>query len=282
MNLRQLIIVPLCLVCTIAAIAAFMAWLIHDGRDVNTLIGKVRSSAGRERWHAVYELRRCLSDDAASDPHLSDNLLALFDEVTVSDPTTAACLARLLGTHVAPERAAPALARALSTPHNLLRIHAALALAHAGQPAVLPALEPLLADDDAGVRKAAAFAVGRLGTPEAAASLEPLLGDPDVAVRWNAALALASLGSEASSSLVRRLLDRSYLREVAESRKRQGRSAMSDEVVTHVMVNALRAAARLPATDLREPIALLSRKDPSPRVRQTAHRALAVIDGGVR
>jgi HEAT repeat protein len=275
---RRLFLLPLCLVAGSLAVSGLATWLVPGERSTAELLAEVRNRNGRDRWRALYALGRRLTDPRGR-PAPARALLDAFEELCAHDPKAAACLGRLAAAHVPAELAAPALTRALATPYSFLKIHCALALADCGGPAALPALEPLTRDPDPGVRTAAAFAIGRRGGDRGIPVLAALLGDAETAVRWNAALGLAALGSDAGSAILAKLLDRRYVTTVSARRHGPPTTRGQRNDVAHVLINGIRAAARLSAAAFRRPILRLANGDADPRVRDAAQRALRLTRG---
>ncbi len=300
--LRQLLLYPLIVAGGCALAFGAIGWLTEDPRTPEDLLNLVHNAEGRQRWQAAHELaRRGAADDALrTDRQLGCRVVSLFSSAREDDTEVAGYLARVLAL-MAPEGAEAALVEALASSHGRdrsgsasLRIQVALALEEVGTAGSISALAPLLTDEDGGVRKAAAYALARLANcriqtaptlraqeaiVHAVELLVPLLGDREVDVRWNAALGLATLGSDAGYDVLQEMLNRDCLNEVSARSRGQGGRGMDGREVSDVMVNAVRAAARLERPELRGALEGLRDKDESPRVREAACLALARIDG---
>src|SRR5262249_47387127 len=109
---------------------------------------------------------------------------------------------------------------------------------------------------------------------EQVATLRTALTDPAADVRWNAAVALARHGSHDGVSVLRQMLDRSY---VEQNVKREVRQDEDVDPVADVMVSYLRAEAALKEASLKLPIDGLSQQDRSMKVRQAAIEASKAI-----
>jgi len=300
--LRRLLLYPLIVAGGCALAFGVIGWLTQDPRTPEDLLNLVHNAEGRQRWQAAHELaRRVATDDTLrADRQLGRRVVSLFSSVREDDTEVAGYLARVLAL-MAPEGAEATLVEALASSSGRdrggsasLRIQVALAIEELGTAESISALAPLLNDEDGGVRKAAAYAVARLAsrrlqpawTPQAQQAvthtvelLVPLLGDREVDVRWNAALGLATLGSDAGSDVLQGMLDRNYLSGASARSPGEGGLGMNGREASDVMVNAVRAAARLERPELRDALEGLRESDQSPRVREAARLALARIDG---
>ena len=280
-SLRRLVLYPLLVAAGCVLAFTLVRWMTHDSRTAEELTSVIRNSDGRRRWQAAHELARRVKaePEVRADPKLWRQAASLFAKTSTDDPLVAAYMARML-VLMAPEGTESVLRDGLASQDGSLRIHVALALAEVGDVETVSALAPLLEDEDSGVRKAAAYAVGRLGGREATGLLIPLLGDQEVDVRWNAALGLAALGSDAGADVLLRMLNRSYLDGISARRLAEGRRGMTDQEVAEVVVNAVRAAARLDRPELASAIEQLWNGDESPRVREAARIAIDRMDRG--
>jgi hypothetical protein len=86
------------------------------------------------------------------------------------------------------------------------------------------------------------------------------------------------VGSDAGAEVLLRMLDRSYLDGVSARLLAEGRRGMTDQEVAEVIVNAVRAAARLDRPELARAIERLWNGDESPRVREAARIAIDRMD----
>lgn len=277
---RQFVLYPLLVACGGVATFTLVCWMTHDSRTAEDLLNTVRVADGRQRWQAAHELARRIAADPAlrCDATLGSQVVSLFGATRVEDPQVAGYLAHVVGL-MACDQAGPALAKALDCDNVSLRIQVVLALAEVGGNGAVPALAPLLDADDDGVRKAAAHALGKLGGEETVPLLIPLLADREEDVRWNAALALAASGSDAGSSVLRQMLDRRYLDEVGTKRHAEADRRLTGAQASEVMINAVRAIARLSSSDFRRVLEHLRDEDEDLRVQEAARLALDRING---
>lgn len=146
------------------------------------------------------------------------------------------------------------VAAVLDSPDSEMRMAAASALGHLGEPRAVPALITALSDPDPRVRARVARACGTLGHVRAIAPLETRLDDGAAAVRREAAGALGRIATDrALAALLARVEDPS-------------------ETVRYVVVGALGGS------DRPEPIPALATalSDSSPLVRRAA--VISIVD----
>ncbi len=95
---------------------------------------------------------------------------------------------------------------------------------------------------------------------------------PDV--RWNAAVALARHGRRDGESVLKQMLDRSYVEQIV---KREARPDADIDPVADVMISGLRAAAVLKDDALKPAVSTISQTDSSLKVREVALEALKIM-----
>ncbi len=127
---------------------------------------------------------------------------------------------------------------------------------------------------DAGVRKMAVYALGSIPSDAGQDALVRALEDSEPDVQWNAAVALARHGRREGVPVLKRMLDREYVRRTV-TRQAQG----LDEVdpVGEVMISGLRAIAALKESTLAGPVKALSQNDSDMRVREVALETLKAV-----
>jgi HEAT repeat protein len=175
-----------------------------------------------------------------------------------------------------PTSAVAELTQALDDPDSETRISVIWALGSSGDPAVVPRLlaSYTAQNSDAGIRKMVIYALGALPGDTQVDTLRTGLQDPTPDVRWNAAVALARHGNRDGVSVLKQMLDRSY---VESAVKRNVRQDDDQDPIADVMIGGLRAAATLKDESLRPSVATLSQNDRSIRVREAALEALKVM-----
>lgn len=261
-----------------AVIYALFGLIARETRSSMDYLNEVRIGRG-EAWRAAYEMSRMIPDEDPSRRNgaLAPQIASLLKESGGRDPRLRRYLVLSLSELRDPRAADPLLA-ALTDSDVETRIYAAFGLAALGERRASDPLVLLLDDADAGVRKMAAYGLGLVGQPGAVAALRASLNDPQDEVAWNAALALARLGDASGAPLLRRLLDRAYLRERtvpgSDGRPRPLEEAGQEEL----LLNALRGLALLGDKDHVRLVRQLRENDPNPRVRQAAIEALLALD----
>jgi HEAT repeat protein len=124
----------------------------------------------------------------------------------------------------------------------------------------------LFASDENDVRTAAAYALGEIGDRRAVPALTAALNDQKPDVRFNSAIALARFGEGSAIGVVREMLDRSRLDQVAGMRPDQKED---------VMLAAIPALMKLAPEEAPAILGPLAERDASLRVRSAAKEALA-------
>ena len=120
----------------------------------------------------------------------------------------------------------------------------------------------------------AVYALGALPPDPGATTLRNALDDTVPDVRWNAAVALARHGRADGSTILRRMLDRTY---VERNVTRTPDLDAELDPVAEVMVSGLQAVGALQASEVRDEVEQLSRGDTSLRVREMALRTLDLL-----
>jgi HEAT repeat protein len=270
----QFFLIPLAVVGVTVAVYLGFRSLLADDRTPQDYLSEIQHGGTNRRWPAAYELSRAMSDPAVrADRALGPALVKAFEGAADDDPRVRRYLALAIGRldPPLPSEAVAALTRALQDGDSEARISAIWALGSSGDPTVAPRLEPLYASQDPGIRKMVVYALGALPGEGPLVTLRLALSDPAADVRWNAAVALARHGSPEGASVLKQMLDRSY---VEQTVKRDVRQYEDADPVADVMISSLKAAAALKAESLRPSIEAISRADRSLRVRQAALEAL--------
>jgi HEAT repeat protein len=270
----QFFLIPLAVVAVVIAIYAGFRVLMVDERSAEDYLVELQTTRGSRRWPAAYELSRRMADPDVQkrSPGLGSALVKAFQESQGDDARVQRYLALAIGRLAPPPvGASDALRAALTSADAETRIAIVWALGATGDPAAVPDIQKLYASDDAGVRKVVVFALGVLPGGTQRDTLRTALNDPAPDVQWNAAVALAEDGISDGVPVLRRMLDRAYVQKTVT--RTVPRDANIDPI-GDVMISGVRAAARLKAPELHEPIVSLSRQDDSLKVRQAALEAL--------
>lgn len=273
----QFFLIPLAVVAVVAGIYAGFRMLMAEERAPQDYLRELQTTRGSRRWPAAYELSRMMVDPEAQkrSPGLGPALIQAFQDAEGDDGRVRRYLALAIARLTPPPpEAAGALIAALASADAETRIALVWALGAVGDPIAVPAVQKLYASDDAGLRKVVVYALGVLPGEAQGDTLRAALNDPAPDVQWNAAVALAEDGEPAGVPVLRRMLDRAYVREVVTRRP----SANADvDPVGDVMISGVRAAARLGprgGAELGDAVAALGRADDSLKVRQAAIEAL--------
>ncbi|MEO5739949.1 MAG: HEAT repeat domain-containing protein [Vicinamibacterales bacterium] len=272
----QFFLIPLLVVgATVLMYIGFRSLLSED-RSVEEYLTDIRSGGSNRRWPAAYELSRLMADPEfvkREEAILAPELTKAFAESKNDDLRVRQYLALTLGrlTPPLPAETRQLLVDALGDKDSQTRISAIWALGSTGEASVSADIERQFESEDAGVRKMAVYALGSMPVDTGNDTLVKALGDPEPDVQWNAAIALARHGRHEGVSVLRRMLDRSYV-ERTVTRQPQAR----DEVdpVGEVMISGLRAIAALKAGALSDQVKALSTGDQNVKVRQAAIDAL--------
>jgi HEAT repeat protein len=270
----QFFLIPLAVVAVVVAIYGGFRVLMVDERSAEDYLVELQTTRGSRRWPAAYELSRRMADPELQkrNPGLGAALVKAFQESQGDDPRVQRYLALAIGRLAPPPAGATDVLLAALPPADAeTRIAVVWALGATGDAAAVPAIQKLYGSDDAGVRKIVVFALGVLPGETQRDTLRTALNDPAPDVQWNAAVALAEDGIADGVPVLRQMLDRAYVQKTVT--RTTPRDASIDPI-GDVMISGVRAAARLKAAELHEPVAALSRGDDSLKVRQAALEAL--------
>jgi HEAT repeat protein len=292
----QFFLIPLAVVAVIGVVYLGFRSMVADTRGPREYLAEVQNGGTDRRWPAAYELSRLMDDPAVrADRSLAPALVNAFEQAKDDDPRIRRYLALAIGRldPPLPAEAIDALSRSLDEPDRVashdwvsrltgwsdsdlgeVRISTIWALGASGDPGVAARLLPFYQSPDAGVRKMVVYALGALPGEAQLDTLRAALQDAAPDVRWNAAVGLARHGDRQGAGVIRQMIDRDYVEHIVTREVRQDRDL---DPVADVMISGLRAAAALKDGTLREPIAALSQRDRSMKVRQAAIEALKVI-----
>jgi HEAT repeat protein len=273
----QFFIFPMAIVAVCVTVFIVFGLIASEGKSGRDYLAEVRSGGQNRRWQAAFELSKVLQakkDPALKDAKFAAEAVKLFEDSASDDPRVRRYLALALG-RLGDRAAVPALRKALdaSASDSETVIYAVWALGSIGDPAALPELVRLAACEDRGLRKAAVHALGVFDRPEAHAALVAALADAAPDVRWNAALALGRRGDPAATPVLLQMLDRASLTKLEGSAPELPAEALTPEQADDVMVEAVRAGARLRDPALAAALQALRDRDPSLKVRDAASAA---------
>jgi HEAT repeat protein len=291
--LGQFFLIPLLIAVVGVAIFVGIRTMTAQEKDPVRLVTEIRLQHGASRWQTAYDLNARLLRDpkARKDPRLVPELTRAFTEIqpaTEDDRRTRTYIVMILGT-LKDSAAMPVLLPAMRDKDGAVQVAAIQAVGSVGDPVVLPDLFALAADDDPGLRKAAVFALGLFAPRRRQAEgLTALAADLTAKthetvrlahrdrvedVRWNAALAMARFGDAESAPTLRSMMDREYLRRIAAAPGTE----MSTDMMSEVVVNAMKGAVELQDAAFRPRFEEISKSDPSMEVREAARALLAAL-----
>lgn len=263
--LFQFVFFPLGIVVVAVAVFLLFGKLASDEQAIPDYLNEIRSGSTHERWQAAYQLSKSLKrGEAKKYPNLEQQVAAIYTSAKNDDPRIRRYLSMVLG-NLGDRRATPLLVEATSEQDVETRIYALLALAELRDPAAVPAVIRAASDDEKDVRKTALYSLGAIGDSRAVPLLAQALVDPVADVRFNAGVALSRFGDRRAAGVLREMLDRSRLANVAGMREDQQEEAM---------IVAMGAYARLVGREAEPELRRLT-ADPSLRVQAAAKDALA-------
>jgi HEAT repeat protein len=264
----RFIFVPLLVVGVVIFIIVLFGNLALKEKSVKDYLYDIRSGSKSERWQAAYHLSNLLANpnkdyEEQARKQLPEILL-IFNQTKNSDPEIRRYLALALG-RLRDPRALPALMESANDNDSQTVIWSMWALGAIGDKQSTPLLLEKLESSDQGIRVMATYALGVLNDPRAIPALQGHLDDSAPEVAWNAAIALARLGDSAGMPLLSKMLNREYL---------NGFSNLTEPNKKELMINAIKASAKLQNPELRQQIKTLSTTDPDPGIRNVAIQAL--------
>lgn len=273
----QFFLIPLIVVATVAAVYFGFRVLLDDERTPSEYLNDIRVGGRERRWPAAYELSRLMNDPdiQLEYPELGSSLLRAFEASDGDDPRVRRYLALAVGRlQSPPPETIERLVNALDDADSETRISVIWALGSLGDVSVVPELQRVYGSDDAGVRKMAVYALGAIDGDSQMVTLRTALNDVAPDVQWNAAIALARHGSDYGLSVLRRMLDREYVKKIVDPETGSGTNI---DPVAEVMISGLQAVSMLEAKSLQEAVVELSQTDQGMQVRQAALEALDVL-----
>ena len=264
----RFIFVPLLVVGAVIFIIVLFGNVALKEKSVRDYLYDIRSGSKSERWQAAYHLSNLLANpnkdyEEQARKQLPEILL-IFKQTKENDPEIRRYLALALG-RLRDARAVPALIESASDPDSQTVIWSIWALGAIGDPQATPLLLEKLESPDQGVRVMAAYTLGVLNDPRAIPALQGHLDDSAPEVAWNSAIALARLGNPAGVPLLLRMLNRDYL---------AGFPNLTEPNKKELMINTIKASAKLKHPELTQIIRNISTSDPDPSIRNVAIQAM--------
>jgi hypothetical protein len=275
----QFFLIPLLVVGATVLVYVGFRSLLTDDRSAEEYLTDIRSGGSNRQWPAAYELSRLMGNPEfvkKEEGTLAPALTKAFAASSDDDPRVRQYLALALGrlTPPIPADARRLLLDALKDKDSQTKISALWALGSTGDVTAAPEIERTYASDDAGVRKMVVYALGSIPADVGAATLVKALEDAEPDVQWNAAIALARHGRHDGVMVLKRMLDRDYVRRTVT---RQQQTEDDIDPVGEVMISGLRAIAALKESALSEPVKALSRNDTNLKVREAALETLKAV-----
>src|ERR1700730_1398113 len=275
----QFFLIPLLVVGAMVLLYAGFRSLLTDDRSAEEYLTDIRSGGSNRQWPAAYELSRLMANPEfvkKEERTLAPALTRAFAASSDDDPRVRQYLALAMGrlTPPIPPDARQLLVDALKDKDTQTEISALWALGSTGDVTAAPEIARTYASSDAGVRKMVVYALGSIPADVGAGTLVKALDDAEPDVQWNAAIALARHGRHDGGMVLKRMLDRDYVRRTVT---RQQQTEDDIDPVGEVMISGLRAIAALKESALSEPVKALSRNDTSLKVREAALETLKAV-----
>ena len=266
--LFRFVLVPLLVVGVVIFIIVLFGNLALKEKSVKDYLYDIRSGSKSERWQAAYHLSNLLANPKKDyEEQARKNLpeiLLIYNQVKGTDHEIRRYLALTLG-RLRDPRAVPALIESANDSDSQTVIWSLWALGSIGDKEATPTLLEKLENADAGIRIMSAYALGVLNDAKAVPALQGHLDDSSAEVSWNSAIALARLGDPSGAQLLLKMMDRNYLASF---------SNMTEPNKKELMINTIKASAKLHNAQLTEQIKKLSTTDPDPGIRNEAIQAL--------
>jgi HEAT repeat protein len=262
--LFRFVVVPLILVGFIVFLILLFGNMALKEKSVRDYLYDIRTGSQSERWQAAYHLSNLLAsptkDYRTEAKKELPEMMLIFRNEKGKDPQIRRYLALAMGGLQDP-RAAPALVESIQDEDSQTAFYSIWAIGNIGDKPSTPKIIETLESTDSGIRIISAYVLGALGDPRSIPPLQAHLEDSEAEVRWNSAIALSRLNNDAGASVLMDLMKREYL---------AGFNKLSEERKEELMVNAIKASAKLKKPELLEQIKKLSTSDPNPRVRDAA------------
>lgn len=262
--LFRFVVVPLILVGFIVFLILLFGNMALKEKSVRDYLYDIRTGSQSERWQAAYHLSNLLASptkDYRSEAKKElPEMMLIFRNEKGKDPQIRRYLALAMG-GLQDSRAVPALQESIQDEDSQTAFYSIWAIGNIGDKQSTPKIIETLESTDSGIRIISAYVLGALGDPRSIPPLQAHLEDSEAEVRWNSAIALSRLNNDAGAGVLMDLMKREYLASF---------NKLSEERKEELMVNAIKASAKLKKPELLEQIKKLSTSDPNPRVRDAA------------
>lgn len=168
-------------------------------RDREALCSLVRTAFARQGdWREVVINKL---KDTKRWQSIPDLVLFLFESLKSNDPIASGYATAVLS-RISDKQAAPALARALQDPNELVRHHASIALSNIGDRRAVPGLIAMLSAEDFVTRFEAVIRLNALRDARTVPALEKALDDTYSSVQLHAAAGLWASGHEKARKII--------------------------------------------------------------------------------
>jgi hypothetical protein len=262
--LFRFVVVPLILVGIIVFVIVLFGNMALKEKSVRDYLYDIRTGSQSERWQAAYHLSNLLANpkgDYRGDARRQlPEIILIFKNEKGKDPQIRRYLALAMG-GLQDSRAIPVLQESIQDEDSQTAFYSIWAIGNIGDRESTPKIIETLESGDSGIRIISAYVLGALGDQRSIPPLQAHLDDAEPEVRWNSAIALTRLNNDAGTTVLMDLMRRDYL---------NGFKNLSEERKEELMINSIKASAKLGKPELDEQIKKLSHSDPNPRVRDAA------------
>ena len=265
--IAQFFLFPLIIIGICIGIFLLFGYLTYEQKTAQEYLRDVQT--GSElccRWQSAYELSNMISSQKEKLRHTDfvNDLVKVYQTSREGDARVRRYLALTMG-HLGDVRAVPALLEGLKDSDAENQMNTLLALGSIGDKSAVPNIVERLSSGDPAVRKMAAFVLSAIKDPSSIHALQVALNDPNDEVRWYAAIALAQMKDASGSEILMRLIDRSYIDNLA---------GFTPEQKSQLLINAVKCLGILKFEAGHDRILALSRSDPDLAVRDASLEAL--------
>jgi len=265
----RLFLIPLIIVIFSVGLFYAFGFFTFENKTVEDYLYEIKAGSKAKKWQAAYSMAGLLVTEEKADPELqallTKQIIPLFKNKEKYELRVRSYLALALG-YLKQKESVPVLIEALKGDEEDIVLYSAWGLSVLGDARAQAPLIPLLKDKRPAIRKISAFALGVFPGDSAIPGLKSVLNDSVPDVTWNAALSLSQLGDASGEDILIQLLQRSYLETFPN---------LAEEEKDQIMKNAITGLVNIKAIEEHQGfIEVLSKKDSSLKVRQTAIEAL--------